>query len=122
MHLFQIMKARVLLFFNSLKSYILKPYNSLRKNCPYSELFYSAFSPIRTEYGEIRTVCPNSVQIRENAEQNNSKFGNFSQSDCLLKNAIFSIKTVNKYSESIVELKTKMKDLGNIDCLCILCR
>ena len=27
-----------------------------------------------------------------------------------------------KYSESIVELKTKMKDLGNIDCSCILCR
>ena len=26
-----------------------------------------------------------------------------------------------KYSESIVELKTKMKDLGNIDCSCILC-
>ena len=27
-----------------------------------------------------------------------------------------------KYSESIVELKAKMKDLGNIDCSCILCR
>ena len=27
-----------------------------------------------------------------------------------------------KYSESIVELKTKMKDLGNINCSCILCR
>ena len=27
-----------------------------------------------------------------------------------------------KYSESIVESKKKMKDLGNIDCSCILCR
>ena len=27
-----------------------------------------------------------------------------------------------KYSESIAELKTKMKNLGNIDCSCILCR
>ena len=27
-----------------------------------------------------------------------------------------------KYNESIVELKTKMKDLGKIDCSCILCR
>ena len=27
-----------------------------------------------------------------------------------------------KDSESIAELKTKMKNLGNIDCLCILCR
>ena len=28
--------------------------NSLRKKCPYSELFWSVFSHIRTEYGEIR--------------------------------------------------------------------
>ena len=28
----------------------------------------------------------------------------------------------DKYSESITELKTKMKDQGNIDCSCILCR
>ena len=27
---------------------------SLRKKCPYSELFWSVFSRIRTEYGEIR--------------------------------------------------------------------
>ena len=27
-----------------------------------------------------------------------------------------------KCSESTVELKTKMRDLGNIDCSCILCR
>ena len=27
-----------------------------------------------------------------------------------------------KYGESIAELKTKIKNLGNIDCSCILCR
>ena len=26
-----------------------------------------------------------------------------------------------QYSESILELKMKMKDLGNLDCSCILC-
>ena len=38
---------------------------------------------------------------------------------CLLWNS--SLQSV-KYSESIAELKTKMKNLGNIDCSCILCR
>ena len=39
---------------------------SLRKKCPYSELFWSVFSRIRTEYGEI---------LRKNTEQNNSECG-----------------------------------------------
>ena len=38
---------------------------------------------------------------------------------CLLFN---SLPQSVKYSESIAELKTKMKNLGNIDCLCTLCR
>ena len=38
---------------------------------------------------------------------------------CLFWN---SLPQSTKYSESIVELKTKMKDLGNIDCSCILCQ
>ena len=38
---------------------------------------------------------------------------------CLLWN---SFPQSVKYSESILELKTKLKDLGNIDCSCILCR
>ena len=28
----------------------------LREKCPYSELFWSAFSRVRTEYGEIRSI------------------------------------------------------------------
>ena len=38
---------------------------------------------------------------------------------CLLWN---SLPQSVKYSESILEFKTKMKDVGNFDCSCILCR
>ena len=47
----------------------------LRKKCPHSELLWSVFSRIRTEYGKI--FSPYSVQIRENTDQNNSKYGQF---------------------------------------------
>ena len=53
---------------------------ALRKQCPYSEVFWYAFFRIRTEYGEIRSISPDSVQMRENADQNNSEQGNFSRS------------------------------------------
>ena len=34
--------------------------DALRKKSPYSELFWSAFSRIRTEYGKMRTrITPN---------------------------------------------------------------
>ena len=42
--------------------------NTLREKCPYTELFWSVFSCIRTEYRKIRT-------------RNNSVFGHFSRSD-----------------------------------------
>ena len=51
---------------------------ALRKKCPYSELFWSAFSRIRTEYGEILRFFPYSVRMRENADHNNSEYGRFS--------------------------------------------
>ena len=47
------------------------------KKCPYSELFWSAFSRIQTEYGEIRSISPYSVRMWENADQNNSEYGRF---------------------------------------------
>ena len=53
---------------------------SLPKKCPYSELFWSAFSRIRTEYGVIRSISPYSARKRENADQNNSEYGHFSRS------------------------------------------
>ena len=45
-----------------------------------SVLFWSAFSRIRTEYGEMQCISPYSVQMRENADQNNSDYGHFSGS------------------------------------------
>ena len=51
---------------------------TLRKKCPYSKLFWSVFSRIRTEYREIRSISPYSVQMRENTDQNNSNYGHFS--------------------------------------------
>ena len=55
---------------------------SLRKNCPNTEFFWSVFSCIWTEYRDLRSKFPYSVQIRENADQKNSAFGHFSRSLC----------------------------------------
>ena len=51
-----------------------------RKKCLYSELFWSAFSRIQTEYGVERSISPYSVRMRENLDQNNSEQGHFSHS------------------------------------------
>ena len=50
---------------------------SLREKCPYSELFWSAFSRIWTKYGDILRISPNSVQMRENTDQGNSEYEHF---------------------------------------------
>ena len=52
----------------------------LREKCPYLELFWSTFASIRIEYWEILCISAYSVQMRENADQNNSESGNFSRS------------------------------------------
>ena len=52
---------------------------SLHKKCPFSELFWSAFSRIWTEYG-----APYSVRMRENADQNNSEYGHLLSSVSVL--------------------------------------
>ena len=57
--------------------YFSKP---LIEKCPYSELFWSAFSRIWTEYGEILRISPYSVRMRENADQKNSEYGHFLRS------------------------------------------
>ena len=41
---------------------------ALREKCPYSELFWSVFSHIRTEYREILRISPYSVRMRENTD------------------------------------------------------
>ena len=65
--------------------------------CSYSELFWSTFSRILTEYGEIRSISPNSVRIRENADQNNSEYRHFSRSVKQIKTS--SVQN-GRYSES----------------------
>ena len=56
-------------------------YYTLREKYPYSELFWSVFSRIPNEYGEILRISPYSVRMRENADQNNSEYGHFLRSD-----------------------------------------
>ena len=53
---------------------------SLREKCPYLEFFWSVFSYIRTEYGEILHASPYLAWIRENTNQKNSEYGHFSRS------------------------------------------
>ena len=48
---------------------------TLRRKRPYSELLWSAFSSIRTKYGEILWISPYSVRMPENTDQNNSEYG-----------------------------------------------
>ena len=44
-----------------------------REKCPHSELLWFAFSRIRNEYGEIRSILLYSVSMPGNADQSNSK-------------------------------------------------
>ena len=53
---------------------------TLHKKCPYSKLFWCAFSRIQNEYGEIQSISPYSVRMREIADQNNSAYGHFLRS------------------------------------------
>ena len=42
---------------------------SLCKKCPNTELFWSVFSCIRTEYGDLQSKSAYSVRIQENMDQ-----------------------------------------------------
>ena len=55
---------------------------SLREKCTYSEFFWSVFSRIRTEYREALRISPYSVQMRENTDQKNPKYGHFLHIAC----------------------------------------
>ena len=50
---------------------------TLREKCPYSELFWSVLSRIRTEYEEILRISSYSFQMRENTDQNKPEYGDF---------------------------------------------
>ena len=49
---------------------------TLRKKCPYSELFCPYFSTLVYS----RSISPYSIRMRENMDQNNSEYGHFSRS------------------------------------------
>ena len=53
---------------------------TLHKKCPYSMLFWCAFSRIQNEYGGIRSSSPYSVRMRESADENNFAYGHFLRS------------------------------------------
>ena len=50
---------------------------TLRKMCPYSELFWSVFALIWTKYREIIRISPYSVKMLEIMDQKNSEYGYF---------------------------------------------
>ena len=47
---------------------------ALRKQCPYSQLFWSVCPPIQTEHIEIKSIFPYSVQMWENTGRNNFEY------------------------------------------------
>ena len=55
--------------------------NTLRLSCSYSKFFWSVFSRIWTEYGELLRIYPYSVQMHENMDQNNPKYEHFLRSN-----------------------------------------
>ena len=59
--------------------YFVKITQTLQEKFSYLEFFESVFSHVRTEYGEILRTFPCSVQIRENTDQKNSKYGHFTR-------------------------------------------
>ena len=52
----------------------------LRKTFPYSEFFWSVFFRIRTEYKDLQSKAPYSVQMQETRDQKNSGNRNFLRS------------------------------------------
>ena len=50
---------------------------SLRGKFPYSEFFWSVFSRIQIEYGDLLRIFSYSVRMRENTDQKNSEYGHF---------------------------------------------
>ena len=54
-------------------------YSLLREKCPNTDFFWSLFSSIWTEYGDLRSKSPYSVQMRENTDQKNSVLGRLSR-------------------------------------------
>ena len=83
---------------------------STARKCPYSELFRSAFSRIRTECGEILRISLYSARMRKNTDQDNSEYGHFLRSDLFLR--IFRILLTNLQK---IELNDNFDNNSNFD-------
>ena len=95
----------------------------LREKCSYLELFWSALSRIRTEYGEILRICSYSLRMRENTDQNNSKYGHFLCSDLRVTTSglvLFSLSKLNSltsefcFSGSCLKMRSCMPHFVDI--------
>ena len=57
----------------------IKSGTSLREKCLYSEFFFSRIFP-HSDYGELRSISPYSLRMRENTDQKNSEYGHILRS------------------------------------------
>ena len=113
-HKFLRFPKKKIVYFLWPNSIVLRVNKSLRKKWPCSELLWSEFSCICTEYGKIQTVSPYSVQMRENADQNNSEYGNFSRSEWFLFSSLDRWKSGCVRRESWRTFWRKEKKLNRI--------
>ena len=86
------------------------------------ESFWSVFSHIWAEYGEILLISPNSVQMQENTDQSNSEYGHFLGSDLLsVKRSIqikLFIKLVQKQEEIVANRNINFMSLATkVSCM-----
>ena len=72
----------------------------MREKCPYSELFWSVFSCIWTEYGKILRISLYSVLMRKNTDHNNYKYGHFSGS-VMTPQLMFQLQTLRKVYQNM---------------------
>ena len=111
------MKNQSLFFVRSNQWSIQGHYHCVKSVCIQS---YSAvFSRSRTEYEDIQSISPYSVQMREETDQNNSKCGHFLRSECYVYDD--SIEEVVSHSRLLLGRRVLTKfnsdfDENIIDC------
>ena len=84
--------------------------NSLHEKYPNTEFFWSVFSGLRTEYGEIRSISPHSVRRLENRDQKKLCIWRTLFTQWLLKSAIFFSQVVLYYFASIYSQRVSMQN------------
>ena len=61
----------------------------------FADFFWSVFSRIRTEYGNLQSKYPYSVQIRENTDHKNTQYRHFLRSKTHYIRSLFCLSKVN---------------------------